>query len=151
MIPIRITLWILARPIIAAITAHMDRAAIEWAESAGVMPPDEAVTVDVFAGAAPAAPVETQEPAEPPVEEWTNNELEAWLTERYGEPTPSSTGECVAWNWMCDPEHWSLIQCLEGWCGLAVKSYDPITATEAAKRLGATKPHPATPPTEPTP
>ena len=79
----------------------------------------------------------------PPAEEWTDAELQEWATRTHGEPRhPSEWRRC--WYWSNDADWWCLVYSTgthPGWYGRAIASPTMgITATEAARILGAVKP-----------
>jgi hypothetical protein len=78
-----------------------------------------------------------------PAVEWTDDELEAWVIARHGNPTrPNEWRKC--WNWLGDANRWSLVRVDElanAWHGHAIGNpAKGLSATEAARILNATKP-----------
>jgi hypothetical protein len=77
--------------------------------------------------------------------EWTNDELEAWVIAKHGQPErPNEWRKC--WNWLGDANRWTLVRAhgcthANGWHGHAIGNPTrALTATEAARILNATKP-----------
>jgi len=94
------------------------------------------------AAARPVAPAPDALPVE-----WTDDELEAWVVARHGQPVEFD-GHRKRWDWMGHPDNWSLVRAsitatLTAWYGHAIGNPSKgITATEAARILSATKPDP---------
>lgn len=83
-------------------------------------------------------------------ETWSDIELETWVNETHGKSTGDSHATC--WNWSGSSYNYDLVlqrkgpYRIRGWTGAAIGLTEtrsgrakPISATEAARRLGATK------------